>query len=62
MPQVIPPAGTDGTPSLVSDGLQRIDQGFGVWDAFYFALADYLNALLAFLGSEFAADIGEIGI
>lgn len=61
MPQVIPPAGADGLPSLSLRVFQLVDQGFGAFDAVWTAFNEYLRAFLDYIGAEFAVDIGEVG-
>lgn len=62
MPQVIPPAGSDGLPRLSTRVFQLVDQGYPSWAAVWLALGDYLSALLAYFGQEITADIGQIGV
>lgn len=61
MPQVIPPAGSDGLPSLSLRAFQLADQGLGAFDAVWTAFNEYLQAFLRYVGAAFAVDIGEIG-
>jgi len=61
MPQVPPPAGTDGLPRISTRAFQLIDWGFSPWSATVIAIEDYFSALVAMFGREIAGAIGEIG-
>lgn len=61
MPAVIPPAGSGGLPRISTRAFQLIDQGSSVWSAFWTAINEWLQALVAFYGREAAIVVNRIG-
>ena len=62
MPQAPPPAGHDGLPAISTRAFQLSDFGFSPWAAVFYAVSEYVAALVRLFGREITDSIGQIGV